>query len=164
MSMPKQKPGKSVQDVGTPPWLIELVKATWGPITLDVAASERHHVCERWLDETDDALSLPGWYVPEGIIWCNPPFKRIRPWVEMANNAQSPVIALVPVSTGANWWAYYVDYKAAVYFLRPRLTFVGHKDPYPKDCALLVYGLESPRYRCVRVTEGDVLEVNSGTH
>lgn len=152
--MPKQKPGKSVQDVGTPPWLIKLVEDTWGKITLDVAASVKNHVCEMWLDISDDALGLPGWYVPEGNIWCNPPYARIKPWVEMASEAPSPVIMLIPANTGAVYWRKYVDGKAKVYFIN-RIKFVGHKAHYPKDLAILLYGIEEPGYRCVKVSEGD---------
>lgn len=46
---------------------------------------------------------------------------------------------LVPASVGANWWFTGVHHEADVHFLNGRIKFVGAKDPYPKDCALLLY-------------------------
>jgi hypothetical protein len=46
---------------------------------------------------------------------------------------------LVPYSGGALWWNKHVMGQGMVYGI-PRLTFVGCKDPYPKDLALIAYG------------------------
>lgn len=172
MTMPKQKPGKSEQDVGTPDWLLELVKETWGPIVYDPAASDIHHACanydtletdglaQDWADRDrafnlyDDEADRRLW---DGCIWINPPYAKIRPWVEKASQHEScPVVMLVPAAVGSNWWAEHVDGKAEVYFIRPRLTFKGHDQPYPKDCAILVYGAGLPKYRCIRVDQESV--------
>jgi phage N-6-adenine-methyltransferase len=157
MAMPKQKPGRSVQDVGTPDWLIKVIEQTWGKIALDAAASHENHVGEgMYYTEQDNGL-LQSWMIPAGcIVYINPPYSSIRPWVQAAHASAEfygrSVVMLVPASVGANWWAEWVDQKAAVYFIRPRLVFKGHTDPYPKDLALLVYG-EQPGYKCVYVTE-----------
>lgn len=170
-TMPVQKPGKSVQDVGTPLWLLELVAKTWGTIVLDVAASERYHAAYAWYGEEHDGLTQP-WRVlgpvvdpvMEGVqsrklvgtIWCNPPFGCIKPWIKKASEYIGPcvVAVLVPAAVGSNWWAEYVDKQAQVLFLRPRLIFQGHDQPYPKDCALLIYGAGKPGYRCVKALPG----------
>lgn len=175
--MPVQKPGKSVQDVGTPDWLLALVERTWGTITYDPAASPENHACdnydqglpvgydglkEDWLSrsvtselwEDEDGIEFNK-ITGQGIIWINPPYRLIAPWVQKAYESEQLVVMLVPASVGSNWWADWVHEKAAVYFLRPRLVFKGHTDPYPKDLALLVYGAESPRYRCIHVTAED---------
>jgi phage N-6-adenine-methyltransferase len=155
--MTVQKPGRSVQDVGTPPWFLKVVSDAFGPIVLDVAASDRYHACEAYLTEADDALSLPNWYAPGGMIWCNPPYGRIAPWVEIAARCPTPVAVLVPAAVGSNWWAAHVHGKAAVFFLRPRLTFLGHDTPFPKDLALLVYGTGiGAGYRLARVTPNGI--------
>lgn len=36
--------------------------------------------------------------------------------------------------------------RAAVYFLRPRVVFVGHRAGYPKDLALICYSSDKPGY------------------
>ncbi len=198
--MPRQKPGKSYQDVGTPKWLLRLVEKTWGKITYDPAASEANHghpwfgspsfditydpaasevnhAChnydqgpmidrdglkQSWMERSsvqvepdEDGNHMFG----AGVVWVNPPYSDIAPWTHktyLSSCAGCLVVMLVPASVGSNWWRQHVDGKAAVYFLSPRLSFIGHTTPYPKDCALLVYGAESPRYRCVRVTEDSV--------
>lgn len=77
--------------------------------------------------------------------WLNPEYSDIAPWVKKASEfveesrMKAGVAVLIPSSTGANWWADYVNAKAYVLFLKGRVTFVGHKTPYPKDVALLLY-------------------------
>ncbi len=158
--MPKQKPGRSEQDVGTPPWLVRLIEQTWGPILLDPAASERNHVGQgRWYSKEQNGLEQDWRVGPGGIVFINPPYERIEPWVKKAQEHSyfwgTTVAVLIPASVGSNWWKEHVHQKAAVYFLSPRITFVGHDQPYPKDVALLVYGAGPPVYRCIRVTAED---------
>lgn len=160
--MPVQKPGRSVQDVGTPDWLVKVIEQTWGKIALDAAASDANHVGDgMYYTEADNGL-LQSWMVPAGcIVFINPPYRSIKEWVQAAYASAEfyvrTVVMLVPASVGANWWAEWVDGKAAVYFIRPRLVFKDHTDPYPKDLALLVYG-EQPGYKCVHVTK-DTLKI-----
>lgn len=159
--IPEQKPGRSVQDVGTPDWLVKVIEQTWGKIALDAAASHENHVAIPYYTEADNGL-LQSWYVPAGcIVFINPPFGNCREWTQAAHASAHffgrTVVMLVPASVGSNWWADHVDQKASVYFIRPRLVFKGHTDPYPKDLALLVYG-EQPGYKCVYVTK-DTLKI-----
>lgn len=171
--MPAQKPGRSWQDVGTPKWLLTLVERTWGRITYDAAASAENHACPQYADGSpgydgllvnwDHESSVWASWLNEdgdnrirtvpGLTWVNPPYAKIRPWVQKAATSGCLVVMLVPAAVGSNWWKDWVDKKAAVYFLSPRLKFVGHTQGYPKDLALLVYGAEKPSYKCVRVTE-----------
>jgi phage N-6-adenine-methyltransferase len=155
--MPKQKPHRSVQDVGTPDWFIADVEKAYGKIVLDVAASERNHVCDQWLGVDDNSLSMPFWKA-NGLIWCNPPYEKIAPWVELAKKSAARgyrVAVLVPASVGTVWWAKHVDGDALCVFIRPRLIFKGHLTPYPKDLALLIYDQQIPTgYKCVDVVSG----------
>jgi hypothetical protein len=74
--MPRQKPGRSQQVVGTPPELMEAVVGLYGPMV---------------------------------------------------------------------WFAQHVHDKALIVALRPRLTFVGHATPFPKDIILAIFG-EQPGF------------------
>ena len=173
MAMPKQKPGRSVQNVGTPDWLIKVIEQTWGKIALDAAASHDYHVGEGMYYTKEDNALLQSWMVPAGcIVFINPPYGRMKgyskgigEWVQAAHASAEfygrTIVMLVPASVGAKWWADWVDGKAAAYFIRPRLVFKGHKDPYQKDLALLVYG-EQPGYKCVYVT-GETLKIEELT-
>ena len=140
--MPAQRPGLSRQDYGTPPELLAALAAYRGIVpVLDAAASPENAICPHYYTEVDDAITKDWGTV--GWVWCNPPFANITPWVEKAYTQSlhpgSQVAMLVPASVGSNWWRNHVDGKAHVLFLNPRLTFVGCTDPYPKDCALLLY-------------------------
>lgn len=143
-TMPEQKPGRSEQVVCTPPLFLKAVKNRFlngEDFKWDLAASKENTVAEKWFTEADDALIQP-WHELVGALWCNPPFGDIEPWVAKASNEcqmGAQVFMLLPASVGSNWWKSYVDKKSWGLFLNGRLTFVGHKSPYPKDLALLIY-------------------------
>jgi hypothetical protein len=82
-------------------------------------------------------------------LWLNPPFANIEPWakkcVETETCSWRRIFFLTPASVGARWFERHVFGKARVLFLGKRLTFVGEKDPYPKDCMISVFG-EKPGF------------------
>ena len=142
--MPKQKPGKSKQNYGTPPEFLAAVKKLLGidKFKLDVAASADNAVSAIYYDEAHDALKDEHSWDVDGWSWLNPPYSNLEPWTrkacfEAANGAK--IAILLPASVGSNWWRNWVNGKAVVLFLNGRLTFVGEKAPYPKDSALLLY-------------------------
>lgn len=152
---PRQKPGKSKQDYQTPVEFLCAVCAYLdiGGFELDVAADADNAVANLYYDEAMDALAehnpWHGEISPTHTVgvdewaWLNPPFGNIGPWVKKAYRtarAGGLVAVLVPASLGANWWRDYVHEKCRVVGLNGRITFVGQPDPYPKDCALLLYG------------------------
>lgn len=146
MVMPAQKPGKSEQSVATPNEFLQAVKNLLGigDFSWDLAADEKNAVCwhgKSHFNEVDNSLIQP-WHCIQGWLWLNPPYSDIQPWVDKAyvESCKGARIAmLVPASVGSNWWTNHVAGIAQVYFLKGRITFVGHKSPYPKDLALLLY-------------------------
>jgi phage N-6-adenine-methyltransferase len=144
VSEPTQKPGRSRQDYGTPPELLTAVKARLGIkyFDCDLAASAENTVAADFFTEETNALdpALP-WQQGDGWNWLNPPFAKIAPWVEKAyrEGVDTHTAVLIPAAVGSNWWRDWVHGKCRVMFLNPRITFVGCDDPYPKDCALLLY-------------------------
>ena len=143
--MPLQKPHRSKQDYGTPPELLDSLKKYLGidQFDYDLAASNENHVAPKWYTESDDALKQ-SWHedIHEGWGFCNPPYANITPWVKKAyeeSREGASIVMLLPASVGSNWWSEWVHEKALVLFVSPRITFVGASDPYPKDCAILVY-------------------------
>jgi phage N-6-adenine-methyltransferase len=145
--MPIQKPGRSVQEVATPPELLNAVKDRLciGDFSIDLAASEENKVCPTYFSAgLNDALAEGCIWSEEsgGWAWCNPPYANIGPWVEKACNEAvrgAQIVMLVPASVGSNWWRDWVEPFAYQVFLNGRVTFVGHTAPYPKDLALLLY-------------------------
>lgn len=141
--MPRQKPGASVQDYGTPPELVRAAAHRFGAITWDLAAHERNAVSDLWIGEQQNSLSVAWSELSHGVLWLNPPFGAITPWArkcarEAARGAR--ILLLTPASVGANWFWDYVAPHALVLALTPRLTFVGETQPFPKDCILSAFG------------------------
>jgi DNA N-6-adenine-methyltransferase (Dam) len=166
--MPAQKPGRSRQDYATPKIFIDAVKAHFGikRFDFDLAAVRANAVdnlgpADLYLgpDHSNvmcrDALLFDWSRTPKGNLWLNPPFAHIAPWAAKCNTARRWVMRggivtrrriflLVPAAVGANWWRDSVHNKARVVFLNGRIYFDG-VSPYPKDCALCVYG-DKPGY------------------
>lgn len=140
--MPLQKPGKSEQVVCTPGEFLSALKGKLGieEFLIDLAASEDNSVGRYFYSEKDDALIQP--WKCDGWGFCNPPYGDIEPWVQKGyieglNGAN--VAMLLPASVGSGWWASWVDKKAYTLFTGPRLTFIGHSSPYPKDLTIVLF-------------------------
>ena len=143
--MPKQKPGRSKQNYGTPENFICAVLPKLGITSFarDLAADKDNTQGKVFFTEKQNSLTkcwfdivVPKWQ------WMNPPFSDIRPWAEKAYRSSlcgAQIAMLIPASVGANWWRDWVHEKARVFLLNGRIHFVGCEDPYPKDCALLLY-------------------------
>lgn len=140
---PAQRPGKSEQTVETPEDFLDAVKETFGALDWDLACTSTNKKAPNGFfhDKGQDALA-EDWYRLSGNLWLNPPYGDIAPWVKKAATNRSrhaTIFALLPASVGANWfWDWVVPY-AHVYVLSPRLKFVGHEHPFPKDLMLCVY-------------------------
>jgi phage N-6-adenine-methyltransferase len=141
--MPQQKPGRSKQDYATPDDFIRAIEKRFGKITIDLAASEKNAVCRRYIDKKTDSLKRP--WPTRGILYLNPPYRRIAPWVKKCSEHRikmeygSKILVLVPASIATTWFEKYVLRKALIKPLQPRITFKRQKNPYPKDLMLLVY-------------------------
>ena len=146
----------SVQEVGTPRVFLDAVESRFGTLEFDLAANRENTVCGPMFYGPGSGLqedSLRAWWGNKPLVmWLNPPYSNIAQWAEKCARDRHPegrIAFLVPASVGSNWFADHVDGKALVLFLRPRLTFVGHTAPYPKDLILALYG-EKPGYECWR--------------
>lgn len=137
--------GKSAQDQGTPWDFVRAVEHKLGnPIMFDLAANSDNQKgpIDCYYDESRNSLIQP-WSKLGGLLWLNPPYANIEPWahkcrIESAEGAE--IANLVPASVSTEWWALHVHMNAHVYFVRPRIKFVGCKDGYPRDLALLHWG------------------------
>ena len=133
------------QVFGTPTEFILAVQRKYGPISFDLAASEEAHVHPQYYTEQDDSLDPQTIWpdTPPGCWnWLNPPFSKIAPWMERSKKDAGKgkqIMALVPASVGSKWFSYYVDGAARVKFLRPRSTFIGHTQSFPKDLMLCLF-------------------------
>jgi len=76
-------------------------------------------------DKGADGLLMP-WDCAGGAVWCNPPYSKIRPWLEQALRAGRtvPVVMLIPADTSTRWWLECVAYDAhEVRFFIGRVRF-----------------------------------------
>ena len=156
--------GRSKQDVQTPGDFLEAVSRKFGIITLDLAATNDNRVAEEFIGPgssiAEDFCSFEfdfGLFAHRDIpifesdvFWLNPEFGNITPFAkncaEQLMDRPGHSLVLVPASTGTIWFQEHVHLKSMVYFLRPRLTFVGHKNPYIKDLILCAYGFGASGY------------------
>jgi hypothetical protein len=98
-----------------------------------------------YFDEGEDAFARD-WSkdYPTGNLWLNPPFADIGRWAEKCAwhgvRRHGLIFLLTPASIGTDWFAARVWGNARVLGVRPRLTFEGTSDPYPKDLMLSIFG------------------------
>ncbi len=157
---PRQKPGKSETVVRTPPEFLTAAKTLLGidDFTIDLAASVGNAVCAEFYTKEQDALQQDWFADYDGWRWLNPPYDNIAPWAEMCAAWGVQTALLVPASVGSNWWRDNVHGIARVKFLNGRISFLdkfgkpivspktGKPTPYPKDLALVLYGVADPGY------------------
>lgn len=141
--------GQSKQDYRTPPEFLREVIRRFGKITLDAAADPENRVCPQYFGVGSvlgaDALALDWerFSEPGDVVWCNPPFGTMAPWAEACRTQQNRpwwTLLLAPASVGANWFGNFVDGQAMIFWISPRITFVGEKNGYPRDLMLAAYG------------------------
>lgn len=155
--MPVQSSSTSKQNYETPPEFIAAVETRFGSLHVDLACGPLDQLDITRADNrkaplgivypNEDTFSV-AWaqYYGDMNCWLNPEFKRLEPYFEKcAREAASfrddgKILVLTPASVGANYFSDYVHKRALVLALQPRITFVGEKDPYPKDCVLSIYG------------------------
>lgn len=140
--MPKQAPGSSRQDYETPPEFIRAVEMRFGKLHVDLAARADNAKCERFVTPEQDSLAVD-WSVEfrNRRGWLNPEFGDIGPWASKCSTTRGMhIFLLTPASVGANWFADHIHGKALVLALSPRIVFVGHKQGFPKDCILSIFG------------------------
>jgi phage N-6-adenine-methyltransferase len=146
---PKQKPGRSKQDYGTPWPFIRACEARWGRFAVDLAATAENAKAPRFIGPDQDSLKVPWatYLPPSTLAWLNPQFGDIDSWAkkcaEETHGSTLRIVMLTPASIGTEWFADHVHQKALVLGVRPRLTFEGTKDPYPKDLMLSLFGFGS---------------------
>lgn len=144
MTPPVQKPGKSEQSVQTPVEFLDAVKRLLGieKFSWDLAAEPHNAVTDYFFSKAVGSALDQEWFNIPGWLWLNPPFGKLEQWVYKATNEKelgAKIAMLVPASVGSKWWFTWVGGYAQIYYLHPRITFVGHKSPYPKDLALLIF-------------------------
>lgn len=136
--------------------------------TIDVAAAPHNTKCDRFYDVAMDGLAQ-SW--ANEMVWCNPPYSDIAPWVRKAwdqHNTARGIVMLLPANrTEQQWWQLMVEpfrdraqspltvefLPGRMRFLKPGQTAVGPNERPPFGCLLLIWSPPTV-YRADRVTGG----------
>lgn len=145
----RQRPRVPPSRWHTPADLRAQVLARWD-IGLDAAAEADSTLVPLYLgpDHADvhrrDALAFEDWTAltpPGHCVWINAPYMPIAVLSAFLARATmtaargTPVVGLLPASTGSQWWwKHVIDAGASVEFLRGRLAFTGPESK-PGGCA-----------------------------
>ena len=90
--------------------------------TLDACAITENAKCDHYFSPEQDGLAQP-W---TGVVWCNPPFGNVTPWLQKAvrsTQAGTLVVCLLPSRTGTRWFRSYVLPHAEIRYVAKRLRF-----------------------------------------
>ena len=136
--------------------------------TVDVAAAAHNTRCARYYDAETDGLAQ-SW--ADEMVWCNPPYSAIAPWVQKAwtehGSAQGIVMLLPANRTEQTWWQHMVEpfrdrprsplstefLPGRMRFMKPGQTAIGPNERPPFGCLLLIW--RPPlTYRADRVSGG----------
>lgn len=110
--------------------------------TLDPCCTKKTKKCPWGLTPKQDGLSV-SWAGQR--VFCNPPYSRgnIDKWVQKCyQESQKPnttIVALLPVSTSADWWHRWVVGKAELRFVERRIRFVGAPYTAPFSSVIVVW-------------------------
>lgn len=136
----------------TPQDLFEALDKEFG-FVLDAAANPQNTKCKRWLGPgskiAEDALGVP-WGDVKGAIFLNPPYSRVKEFVEKASTEGrygNPVVCLLPARTDTRWFHEYIWDRTIhapyewieVRFLKGRLKFGGGVNSAPFPSMVVVF-------------------------
>ena len=125
---------------------------------VDLAATERNALCDKWLSPEVDALSV-SWGGRYHCGFCNPPYSCIKPWlskaIDQAEIHNHTSVFLIPPPNGELLYGDYVfGHASEVIFITGRLSFIGvdgkPTSGNPRGSMVVVYranDLGDTRYR-----------------
>jgi phage N-6-adenine-methyltransferase len=147
----------SKQDHATPPVLLGATGRQFGCVFgLDLAANESNAKCSRYLTPAIDSLAQDWtatlaaeteedrfWREDHLAAWLNPPFRGVGAWMEKCREESEKgcrIVSLTLASLGTTWYRKHVEGRALSFILRKRVTFLGQKDPFPKELMVTLWG------------------------
>jgi len=122
----KRGASDTVDERITPQWLFDELNAAHH-FTVDVAANATNAKCARFYTLETDGLAQ-SW--AGEVVWCNPPYSSIAPWVAKAGAEDAVTVMLLPANrTEQRWWQEHIEPRRdrgaglSVRFLPRRINF-----------------------------------------
>ena len=138
-------------DWETPQWFFEKLNNEFG-FTLDAAASDANHKCDRYYTSENSGLEAD-W--SGNTVFCNPPYGRsISDWVrKCSNEASKPgttVVLLIPARTDTRYFQNFILNRSEIRFVPGRLRFEtggvpGDAAPFPSMVVIMRSGIRDSR-------------------
>ena len=108
--------------------------------TLDAAADETNHKCERFFSADEDGLKMD-WGGQR--VFCNPPYSNIKEWVkkcyEEALKLNTIVVLLIPARTDTRYFHDYIIHRSEIRFIKGRLRFGEAKAGAPFPSMIVIF-------------------------
>lgn len=108
--------------------------------TLDAAATEDNHKCERYYTMAQDGLNQD-WGGEH--VFVNPPYSQISRWVEKAYREgmkdNTVVVMLIPSRTDTKYFHNYILHRSEIRFIKGRLKFGGTKNNAPFPSMVVIF-------------------------
>ena len=128
-------------DWATPQSFFDTLNGMYGPFTLDAAASSENYKVDKYLTESDDALSAD-W--SGNTVFLNPPYGRdLKHWIrksyEEGQKDATTVVVLIPARTDTKYWHDYVMKADELRFVRGRIKFGDETNSAPFPSAVVVF-------------------------
>lgn len=138
------------QDYGTPRDLLIAAARDFSPIAFDLAANKGNAVTMFYISKDEGSDSLKADWMADyrkhghnGVLWLNPPFKRVRPWMEKCRDEAAKgarILSLTKASIDSNWYQDVVAPNAASWILKDRVKFVGCPHVFTQALMLTEWG------------------------
>lgn len=154
------------QHWNTPPEIVEML-LPFGHICLDPCSNPHSIVgaCQEYTEAEDGLKQVWVTCHPSGLLFVNPPYSNVLPWMRYsyraAGIAQQHVVVLVNAATETGWFDLFGWKRSpAICFLNKRVKFLEagqRKSSNPHPSALIYFGSEPERFKEVMAPHGFVL-------
>lgn len=111
--------------------------------TVDAAASDENHKCDRYYTKEQDGL-VQDW--GGEVVWCNPPYgkSQCRLWVEKAyreccRTDGTVAVLLLPARTDVEYFHRFILHRTEIRFIRGRLKYNNARYNAPFSSMIVIF-------------------------
>lgn len=126
------------------------------PFTVDAAADGGNALCLRYWDLAKNGL-VQDWSTE--IVWCNPPYSNIAPFIDRAKEAHRAAL-LLPVRSDRRWFRELAKYATFLDFYEGRIQFIP-AHPAIKRTQNFEYSVLAWFYKEIREGQGAICRSRS---